>query len=109
MNRRVVFVAAAGLGVAAVLIWMIQRRATLPRVPEWLDTRQPPATLAAQLSTLSEAQSWAANRCRPINAACPGYTAGYRVHRLWPDNLSSDPGSLVRFGFEFAGGFNGAN
>lgn len=107
MNRKatVIVGAALVLGVAALVVAGAERRAALTRrIPAWLDTSQPPESIAPDLPVLGADQSWAANACRPMVAACPGYTAGMRVRRTYPDTLADSADSFVRASFNVSGG-----
>lgn len=89
---------------AAVALWAANRRAALMRaMPAWLDPEQPPEGVAAAWGTLSEAQSWAANRATPMTACCAGRSAGSRVRRTYADTLAHDPGSFIRASFDLTG------
>lgn len=107
LDRKTVI--AGGVVVVAVLaVWALgsQRRAAFARsVPAWLDVHQPPENIAAQLPTVSEAESWAAARCRPPACCSPAYTAGMRVRRLYPETLAASPHSSIRASFEVGGGY----
>ena len=87
-----------------VLVCIRRRQADTPAVPAWLDTVQPPDTVAADLMTLTPDQSWAANRCRPIHAACSDYTAGRRIRRTYPPSLADSPHSFIRTSLQLEGG-----
>ena len=102
MDRRwkavglVVLVVAAG----AFLLFAVNRRSRWERAaPAWLDPQQPPDGVASQLSTLTEAQSWAANRCRHMSACCGDQTAGRRVRRTYPGSLAESDTSFIRASF----------
>ena len=104
MNRRTSIVAGAvavGLVLAILGLLAMNRRQRLEAAaPAWLNPDQPPDGVAAQLSTLTDAQSWAANRCRPMSACCAANTAGSRVRRQYPSTLACSPGSFIRGGLE---------
>lgn len=105
MNRRRMFIAAGVVVVAALVVWGYTRRQAIEAaIPAWLDTVQPPDNVAAQLPTVSEAESFAANRARPMVACCQPYTAGNRVRRTYPRNLAESPDSIVRPFFRVEGG-----
>ena len=87
-----VVVDAAGLVLVASY-----RKARFDRAaPAWLDPQQPPDGVAAELSTLTADQSWAANRCRHMTACCGEQSAGSRIRRTYPGTLADAPWSLVR-------------
>lgn len=93
---------AAVLALAVFLLWTAERRAKLERaLPAWLDIRQPPESLATELPTLTDAQSWAANRCAPMTASCAGRGAGSRVRREYPATLAESPTSIISAGASF--------
>ncbi len=104
MNRRqitIVAIVAGVLAVAACGCWAVQRRAEDKRVtPEWLNPHQPPEGVAAELSALGPAQSWAANRCTPMAASCADRTAGRRTRRTYPGTLADSPDSFIRASVE---------
>lgn len=96
-NKKVAAVVLVVIAVAAFVLYTIGRRDRLARaMPAWLDPQQPPTGVAGQLSTLSDAQSWAANRCTPMSACCAGNTAGARVRRTYAPNLAESTGSFIR-------------
>ena len=108
MNRQQAIrsAAVAGALVLALVVWICIRRrqADTPQIPAWLDTVQPPDTVAADFMTLTADQSWAANRCRPIHAACSDYTAGSRIRRTYPRSLAESPHSFIRTSLQLEGG-----
>lgn len=96
-----------GLGVLGALgvVWFVMWSARRKRVfdankPPWLDPGQPPAGVAAPLTA---AQSFAANRCRPMSACCVGRTAGLRTRRTYPGTVADSPHSLVQASFDVIG------
>jgi hypothetical protein len=94
----------AVLVVAGFVLWAVNRKAELARAkPAWLDPHQPPDGVAAELSTLTADQSWAANRCRPMVASCSDYTAGRRIRRIYDPCLEQSSGSFIRTRFELEG------
>jgi len=96
-------VLAIGVGVV-VLLWNVERRARiLARVPGWTSTEGVPDSVAPDLATVSELDSWAANRCRPMIACCGEETAGRYVGKLYDSSLASSPNSLVRANFQIGG------
>lgn len=93
------------IGVAAIVLMGAERRAALARSrPAWLDPQQPSEGIAADLRTVSDAESWAANRCRPMAASCSGYTAGRRIRRTYPGSLADAPYSFIRASVDLQGG-----
>jgi len=100
MTRRQKITAAVIVGVllvAVFVVWAANRRDALARaMPAWLDLQQPPDGVAAELTTLTEDQSWAANRARHMTACCPGRTAGQRIRRTYPGCLADSDQSFVR-------------
>lgn len=105
-ERRWFVAAVAGaVGLMVLFLWGWQRRAALSAVrPSWTDPGQPPDGVAAELNSLTDDQSWAANRCRNMSACTPGQTAGYRIHRTYPDQLAGAPDTLVRARVALIGG-----
>lgn len=108
-RRRVVVLVLVAVGAAAFFLYACYRRAAWERAaPAWLDPKQPPDGVASQLPTLTDAQSWAANRCRPMAASCCDNTAGRRIRRTYPGSLAESPDSFVRgrlgFGVTLGGG-----
>lgn len=94
---RVVGLVVVVLGAAGLVLFANYRRARFERAaPGWLNPEQPPDGVAAELSTLTADQSWAANRCRHMTACCPGQTAGSRVRRTYPGSLAESDTSFVR-------------
>lgn len=90
---------AAVLGAAVFVLWACQRKAAYERAaPAWLDPKQPADGIAAELTTLNDGQSWAANRCRPMTAPCTGRTAGRRIRRTYDGCLEESGSSLIRTG-----------
>lgn len=104
MNRRQTIIMGAIAGVVAVavlVLWGVQRRADRKRItPAWLDAGQPAEQLPAAVG-LTAAQSWAANRCGPINASCADRTAGRRIRREYPGSLAESSDSFIQAGFQF--------
>lgn len=108
MSRRQMLITAAvgGLLILGVLLlvgWN-RREALRHAVPEWLRPHQPPETITPELLTVSEAESFAANRCRPMAASCGDNTAGRRIRRTYPGSLTESPDSLIRVAFDISGG-----
>lgn len=96
-STRIGLVALVLVAVGAFALYAIGRRAQWARgAPAWLAGGQPPDGIASQLSTLTAAESWAANRCGPIAAPCAGHTAGRRVRRTYPGTLAESEHSLIR-------------
>jgi len=90
--------------VTVVLLWNVERRARiLARIPGWTATEVVPDSVAPDLGTVSELESWAANRCRPMAACCSEETAGRRVAKFYPSSLANSPFSLIRANFEVGG------
>lgn len=83
------------VGVTVVVRVGLKRRAegTTPR--EWLDPGQPAEGVASQLSTITAAQSLAANGCWPMSAPCTGRGAGLKTMRTYPGHLTDHPNSLI--------------
>lgn len=100
MNTRQIRAAAIVVGVLLIAVGVLyaaNRRDALARAkPDWLDPQQPPDGVAAQLTTLSQDQSWAANRARHMTACCLGRTAGRRIRRTYPGCLADSDTSIVR-------------
>lgn len=108
MTRRQMIVSGviAGLALLGVLgLLVVGRNQRLKSsIPAWLQLRQPPDTVAADMATVSEAESWAANRCRPMAASCGGNTAGRRIRREYPGSLEQSEHSFIRGHIELSGG-----
>lgn len=104
MTRRQIIVMSTAAGILVLLVFVLigaNRRHALKRaVPAWLIPNQPPEGIAADLPTLSEAESWAANRCRPMVASCGTNTAGRRIRREYPPSLAESPDSFIRASFK---------
>jgi hypothetical protein len=104
MRRRSLWIGAAFLGV--VLLGLVvavsaQRKQSFEAAaPPWLDPHQPPRGVAAPLT---EAQSFAANRCRPFSASSAGRSAGRRLRRTYPPTLAESATSFVQLGFDVRG------
>lgn len=93
-QQRIVAAGVTGtLAVAVIVLWAVNKRARARREPSWLDPQQPEQGVAAPLTA---AQSWAANRARPMTACCTGQTAGMRTRRDYPATLVDAPYSLIR-------------
>jgi len=105
-RQKVVAGVVLAIGVAVVvLLWNVERRARmLARVPGWNATEVLPDSVAPDMATVTDAESWAANRCRPMVACCGEETAGLRVGKLYASSLASSPHSLIRASFELGGG-----
>lgn len=101
---RVATIGAAVVLVLLVLVLVRRKQVQTPAVPAWLDFRQPPDSVAADLGVLTPDQSWAANRCRHIMAPCGDYTAGRRIRRTYPASLADSPDSFIRASFDLSGG-----
>lgn len=105
-RRRMITFGLILLGLALILgMWLAHRRRKSEEhaVPAWLQTQQPPDTVAADMLVLSPAESWAANRCAPMAAACSGRTAGRRIRRTYPDSLAASEGSFIRAAVRIGG------
>lgn len=84
------------LAVGGLMFAMARRDRFNRAAPAWLDPHQPPDGVAAELSTLTAAQSQAANGCTPLSACCADRTAGARVRRTYPGSLAYSDGSFIR-------------
>lgn len=108
MTRRQTVIAGAitlALAVAVIVLYAANRRyAFIQARPAWLEGDQPPEGVAAAWGTLSEAQSWAANRAAPMTACCAGRGAGRRVRREYPASLADSDHSFIRASFDLTGG-----
>jgi hypothetical protein len=97
---RVLVVAAAGLAVVGLFAFVaVDGARRREAAPGWLDPHQPPQGVAARLSTLTPAQSMAANGCPTMAGCCAGRSAGSRLRRVYPSTLMDDPSSVVRASF----------
>lgn len=100
MTRRqtiIIGVIAGVLAVAALALYAIGRRDAWTRAaPAWLNPSQPADGVAAELSTLTVDQSWAANRARHMTGCCTDQTAGTRVRRTYPSTLAESDCSIVK-------------
>jgi hypothetical protein len=95
-RRRLARVALVVVAVGMFILFASMRRDRYNRAtPNWLDPQQPPDGIATDLGTLTEKQSWAANRAAPMNACCTDRGAGRRVRRTYPGTLADHPDSLV--------------
>jgi hypothetical protein len=95
----------SGLILAWFVLWSVQRRQAFEAAaPGWLNPGQPPDGVAAPLTA---AQSYAANRCRPMTACCTGRTAGMRTRRTYPPTVAGWSGSFLSAGFNVMGGSDG--
>ncbi len=102
MNRRALAIA-GGIAVGVIVLWSagkVRRNAADRSTPDWLRYDRVPDNVAADMATVSPAESWAAVRARPICCASPGYTAGMRTRRVYPETLAADPNSLIRTHFD---------
>lgn len=91
--------------VAVFTLWIANKRSESERaMPAWLDSGQPPDGIAVNMGSLTEAESWAANRCSHMTAACTGRGAGSRVRRTYADTLADNPNSFIRGSFDLTGG-----
>jgi hypothetical protein len=95
------YVAIGGIAAAAVIAFMLligfnSKEAAKRLTPAWLDPQQPAGGIAPDLLTVSEGESWAANRCRPMVASCGDNTAGRRIRRTYPGTLVDCESSLIR-------------
>lgn len=108
MNRKQLIATstvAALLAVAVLVLLGVNRREALKSaIPAWLQTTQPPDGVAADLPTLTDGESWAANRCRPMAGSCGDNTAGRRIRREYPASLAEMSGSFIRASFDLSGG-----
>jgi hypothetical protein len=96
--RIIGLVVLAVAGAALFLIAVTRRVQFYRAAPAWLDPDQPPDGVAAELSTLTADQSWAANRCRNMSACCADQTAGARTRRIYPGTLADSDSSFIRGG-----------
>lgn len=110
MTRRQ-YVTIGGIALAVVLAVLllvgVRNKEALQRMrPAWLDPGQPPDDISSALMVCTEAESWAANRCRPMVASCGPNSAGHRIRRTYPATLAASEGSFVRAraDVELAGG-----
>jgi hypothetical protein len=108
VNSRQKFVAGLvllGMLAAVFVLWVANQRADVERsTPAWLDAGQPPDGVAVNMGSLTDAESWAANRASHMSACCPGRGAGSRVRRTYHDTLADNPNSFIRTSFELSGG-----
>lgn len=84
------------LVVTLVVVAFSARKQAWERIhPSWLDPRQPPEGVAANLGVLTAAESLAANGCPPMGACSVARTARMDTMRQWPGHLVDHPDSLV--------------
>lgn len=95
-RKPIIWVVVVVLAVVGVF-YAIGRQASFNRaMPAWLNPQQPPDGVAAELSTLTAAQSFAANGCPSMTACCADRTAGARVRRTYPGSLAGGSGSFIQ-------------
>lgn len=95
--RRLAVIGLVVIAVGAFLVYAVTRRERfLAAKPAWLDPQQPPDGIASQLPTLSDAESWAANRATPMAQCCGDNTARRSIRRTYPGSLAESGHSFIR-------------
>lgn len=94
------------LALAALALWMVQRRADVrAATPAWLVPAQPPEGVAIAPAACAAKESWAAARPPHMTACCADRTARARVRRTYAPTLADD-GDALAMRFELGGEFN---
>lgn len=95
----------AGLVLVAIAAaYAVQRRRAFQAAhPEWLDPQQPPEGVAAQMTTLTDAETRAVYGVPHMTAGCTMHTARRDLMRTYPETLGHCKDSLIQLDFAAGG------